>query len=257
MRSLEGTVAWITGAGSGIGRAGALALAGAGANLVLSGRRREPLEETARMLEGRGGGAVVLEPLDVADPGAAEAVAGRICERFGRLDILVNNAGINRPERHWRDVTVDAWREIVEVDLNGAFYCVRAALPQMRAQKDGLIINVASMAGERVGYVSGVPYTAAKHGLVAMNETINLEECHNGIRATALSPGEVATEILDKRPVPVSAGDRARMVQPEDMGEVILFLCRLPRHVCINKMLVTPTWNRGYMGGKDHLPPRD
>ena len=256
MRSLAGAVAWITGAGTGIGRGAALALSDAGMKVVLSGRRPEPLEATAQEIRDKGGEAVA-EPLDVADAGMVRAVVQRIADRFGRLDVLVNNAGVNRLQRHWRDLPDEAWREVVDVNLNGAFYCVSAVLPLMRAQKDGLIINVASMAGKRIGYVSGVPYTAAKHGMVAMSETINLEECHHGIRATALSPGEVATEILDKRPVPVSAEDRARMVQPEDMGEIILFLCRLPKHVCINDMLVTPTWNRAYIGGNDRFPPRD
>ena len=250
MRTIDGMVAWVTGAGSGIGRAGAEALAGAGAKVVLSGRRVDALEKTANSIKEKGGEAVV-------DAQAVAAVAKRIADRFGRLDILVNNAGLNMAKRHWADMDLESWEKIVQVDLNGAFYVVHAALPIMRAQKDGLIINVASMAGKRVGYVSGVPYTAAKHGLVAMNETINFEECHNGIRATALSPGEVATEILDKRPVPVTEEARAKMVQSEDMGEIILFLARQPKHVCINELLVTPTWNRGNFGGPDFFPKRD
>lgn len=256
MRTIDGMVAWVTGAGSGIGRAGAEALAGAGAKVVLSGRRVDALEKTANGIKEKGGEAIV-EALDVADAQAVAAVAKRISDRFGRLDILVNNAGLNMAKRHWADMDLESWEKIVQVDLNGAFYVVHAALPIMRAQKDGLIINVASMAGKRVGYVSGVPYTAAKHGLVAMNETINFEECHNGIRATALSPGEVATEILDKRPVPVTEEARAKMVQSEDMGEIILFLARQPKHVCINELLVTPTWNRGNFGGPDFFPKRD
>src|SRR5690606_27560229 len=103
MRSLEGTVAWITGAGTGSGRSAALALAGAGVQLVLTGRRREPLEETARLADGKGPEALI-EPANVTDAAAVQAIADRIQERFGRLDILVNNAGINRRERHWRDL---------------------------------------------------------------------------------------------------------------------------------------------------------
>src|SRR3546814_20345624 len=111
--------------------------------------------------------------------------------------------------------------------------------------------------GKRCGYGCGVPYSAAKHALVAMNDTINFEECHNGSRSTALSPGEVATEILDRRPVPVSPEARAKLVQPDDMGEIILFLARQPKHVCINELLVTPTWNRSAFGGPDFYPKRD
>ena len=156
MRSIDGMVAWVTGAGSGIGRAGAEALAGAGAKVVLSGRRVDALEATAKAIAGKGGEAVV-EALDVADAQAVAAVAKRIADRFGRLDVLVNNAGLNMAKRHWSDMDLESWERIVQVDLNGAFYVVHAALPIMRAQKDGLIINVASMAGKRVGYVSGVP----------------------------------------------------------------------------------------------------
>jgi NADP-dependent 3-hydroxy acid dehydrogenase YdfG len=117
----------------------------------------------------------------------------------------------------------------------------------MRAQKDGLIIITASMAGRVVGLLSGVAYVAAKHGVVAMSHSINMAECVNGIRSTAVLPGEVATPILDKRPVPVSAEERARMVQSADVGDLIRYIACLPPHVCINEVMITPTWNRGYV----------
>ena len=113
------------------------------------------------------------------------------------------------------------------------------------------------MASQRAGGVSGVAYTAAKTALNALSESINVENCHLGIRACALCPGEVATEILDRRPVPPSPEDRARMVQEEDVGATILFIARMPRHVCLNEIHITPTWNRGYIGAADRDIPRD
>ena len=102
--------------------------------------------------------------------------------------------------------------------------------------------------------MTGPAYSAAKFGLNAMTESINIEEGIHGIRATAVCPGEVATPILDKRPIPVSADDRAKMVQPNDCGELMLFLARLPAHVCINELMITPTWNRGYIAQALTIP---
>jgi len=246
MRDLTGSLAWITGAGTGIGEAGAVKLAEAGCRVVLSGRRIEPLEEVATTIRAAGGEAHV-EPLDVSDREAVFEVAEMIFERHGAVDILLNSAGINIPKRHWPDVSLDDWDAVVQIDLNGAFYCCQSVLPQMRARKDGLIINVSSWAGVHVSFLTGPAYNAAKHGLTAMTESLNMEECIHGIRATALCPGEVSTPIMDKRPVPMSAEDRARMVQPEEMGETVLYLARMPAHVCVNQLVISPTWNRGYV----------
>jgi len=124
----------------------------------------------------------------------------------------------------------------------------------MRRQQGGLIVNVSSMAGKRVSPMTGPAYSAAKFGLNAMTDSINVENCIHGIRATAVCPGEVATPILEKRPVPVSQEDRARMLQPDDLGELMLFLARMPKHVCINEILITPTWNRGLVGAAAAIP---
>jgi len=256
MQSIEGKIAWVTGAGSGIGRAGALALAEAGAIVVISGRRVPQLEDVAARIKAAGGAAEV-EPLDIVDAAAVEAVVERILARHGRLDMLINSAGLNVPARRWRDISNDGWNKVIDVDLNGAFNVSHAAVKVMRKQRDGLIVNVSSMASQRIGGVSGVAYTAAKHALNAMNESINHENCHLGIRACALCPGEVATEILELRPIPVSPEERARMVQEADMGETILFIARMPPHVCLNEIHITPTWNRGYIGAADRAIPRD
>ena len=256
MQSIEGKVAWVTGAGTGIGRAGAIALAGAGATVILSGRRVTQLENVSGRISDMGG-VPDVKPLDIADVEAVNNVADDILERHGRIDILVNSAGLNKPNRRWRDITDESWSTIIEVNLNGAFNVSHAAVKVMRKQRDGLIINVSSMASQRVGGVSGIAYTAAKTALNTMNESINHENCHLGIRACALCPGEVATEILKLRPLPPSAEEQARMVQEEDVGETILFIARMPKHVCLNEIHITPTWNRSYIGAADRVISRD
>lgn len=244
--SLEGKVAWVTGAGSGIGEAAATALAAAGATVVLSGRREAPLEQVRSAIEAKGGRAHV-EAGDMADSARVQAIARAIGDRIGRLDILVNNAGLNVRERAWSELGPAGIDTVLAGNLTTAFYVAAACLPMMRAQKDGILIHTASWAGRFVSPLSGPAYTAAKHGVVAMSHSINMEECVNGIRSTVICPAEVATPILDGRPVPVSAKDRARMLQPEDLGSLILFVASQPKHVCLNEVLISPTWNRGYL----------
>jgi len=253
MRDLTGKTAWVTGAGTGIGEGAALALAAAGMDVVLSGRREAPLRDVASAIAARGGHARIAA-LDVADADAVDAVAADIAEREGRVDLLVNSAGLNVVRRNWKHLSRADWDQVIRVDLDGAFYCCHAVLPMMRAQKDGLIVNISSWAGRHVGALTGPAYSAAKFGMNAFTESLNIEECVHGIRATAVCPGEVATPILDKRPVPVSAADRAHMVQAEDCGELVLFLARLPAHVCINDVTISPTWNRGYVAQARSIP---
>lgn len=245
LETLKDRVAWVTGAGTGIGRAGAEALAACGARVVLSGRNQGTLQETADAIAGAGGESII-EVLDVSDKEAVEAATGRIMNRYGRIDILVNNAGTNVTERYWSMVKPEQWDQVISVDLSGAFYCARSVLPAMRRQKDGLIINISSWAGHFYSLITGPAYTAAKHGLLALNESINMEECVNGIRACAICPAEVWTPIIDKRPDALSDEIKATMLKPEDVGEAILFVARLPKRACINELIISPTWNRAY-----------
>jgi NADP-dependent 3-hydroxy acid dehydrogenase YdfG len=238
---LAGKVAWVTGAGSGIGEAAALRLAEAGAAVVLTGRRREPLEATAAAIVAKGGAATVA-PADVQNAVEVRAVAATLA----RCDILVNNAGLNVPNRTWEQMTTEGTDTVLGVNLNGAFYTSLAVLPIMRAQKDGLLIHTASWAGRFVSKLAGAAYSVAKHGVVAMSESINREEFGHGIRSCCICPGEVATPILDKRPVPVTAEQRARMLQSEDLANAILYVATQPPHVCINEILLSPTHNRSF-----------
>lgn len=244
MRDLTGKVAWVTGAGTGIGEAGAIALAAAGMHVVLSGRREDKLLEVA---ERCGQDKSTVEVLDVARKEDVASVAQRIIDQHGRIDVLVASAGLNPKNRNWHNVELEDWDQVIRVDLDGAFYCCKAVLPTMKEQGDGLIINISSWAGKHVSIVTGPAYTAAKHAMNAMTESLNMEACSFGVRATAVCPGEVATPILDNRPIPVSAEDRAKMVQADDCGDVIRFLAELPSHVCINELTISPTWNRGYV----------
>jgi NADP-dependent 3-hydroxy acid dehydrogenase YdfG len=246
MARLDGKVAWVTGGGSGIGEAAALKLAEEGAAVVLTGRRREPLQAVAARITSAGGRAEV-QPADLMDPKAVQAVAGAIERQFGRCDILVNNAGLNITPRQWAVLTPEGVDELIRGNLSSAFYCVTAVLPMMRARGDGVLIHTASMAGRSVSPLSGPGYTAAKHGVVAMSHTINMEECVNGIRSSVICPGEVATPILDKRPNPVSAEERAKMVQSEDVGDLIRYVACLPPHLVLNEVWITPTQNRSYV----------
>lgn len=245
---LAGKMAWITGAGSGIGEAAALALAAEGASVVLTGRTRAKLETVAARI----GAAASVMPGDMTVAAEVQAIADAIVAQHGRLDILVNNAGLNIAARDWQVLAPPGIDAVISANLNSAFYCVSAVLPTMRAQfqrdgSGGLLIHTASLAGRFITRLSGPAYTAAKHGVVAMSHTINMAECIHNIRSTVVLPGEVATPILDLRPVPVSPEERARMAQPEDVGELVRFIACLPDRVVLNEVMIAPTWNRGFV----------
>jgi NADP-dependent 3-hydroxy acid dehydrogenase YdfG len=246
---LEGKVAWITGGGSGIGLAGAIELVKAGARVVISGRTEKTTREAEKQLKALGDAEGTL--LDVADKKAVAATAAGIEKRHGRIDILVTSAGTNigGGRRNLKNLSLEGWDEVVAINLNGLFYCCHAVIPGMRARKDGLIINISSWAGRYASVLTGPAYNATKRAVIAITESINMEECANGIRATSILPGEVATPILEKRPVPPSKEERARMAQPEDFGRAILFVATMPARSCVNELVLAPTWNRFYLGG--------
>lgn len=250
MKTLSGRIAWITGAGTGIGLAGAQALADAGATLVMSGRRVDVLEAEAAKLRANGA-SVDTAALDVSDSDAVASVAKSILGRHGKVDILVNSAGLNVPTRFWKNQTIPGWNEVIRVNLDGSYYCIAAVLPTMRERKDGLVINISSWSGRFDTYMTGPAYNAAKHAVIAMTAHLNQEECINGIRACAICPAEVATPIMEKRPVKPSAEDMARMLQPDDLGRTIRFVAEMPPHACVNEILISPTWNRIFIGASD------
>jgi NADP-dependent 3-hydroxy acid dehydrogenase YdfG len=250
MAALQGKVAWVTGAGTGIGLAGAQQLAAAGATVIMSGRRADVLESEAASIR-KAGGKAEVEALDVSNAASVQRVVQAILARHGKLDVLVNSAGLNNPQRFWRDQTVESWDQVIRINLDGTFYCTHAVLPSMRERKDGLVINISSWAGKYTSAMVGAAYNGSKHAVVSLTETINMEECINGIRACAICPAEVATPILDRRPIPPSAEERAKMLQPDDLGKTIRWVTEQPAHVCVNEITISPTWNRIYVGGAD------
>jgi NADP-dependent 3-hydroxy acid dehydrogenase YdfG len=247
--ALKGKVAWITGGGSGIGLAGAISLAREGAQVVITGRTKSSLDSGLAEVKKVGSAEAIL--LDVANRDAVTRVAADIEKRHGRIDILVTSAGTNisGAKRNLATMSLDGWDDVVRINLDGLFYCCYAVIPGMRKRKDGLIINISSWAGRYASLLTGPAYNATKRAVIAITESINMEECVNGIRATSILPGEVATPIMAKRPVPPSPERMAEMVQPEDLGETVLYLAKMPPRTCINELIISPTRNRFYMGG--------
>jgi NADP-dependent 3-hydroxy acid dehydrogenase YdfG len=236
----------VTGGGSGIGESGAEHLAADGWIVVVSGRRAAELERVVASIAKKGGQAEALA-LDVSNRADVDKAAAQILAKHGRIDLLVNSAGVNVPKRSWADVEPEGWDKVVNINLNGVMFCMRAVLPAMRKQKDGCIINVASWAGRHVSKMTGPAYTTTKHAVLALTHSFNMDECVNGLRACCLSPGEVATPILKSRPVPPSEAEQAKMLQPEDCGRTIAFVASMPARVCMNEILISPTHNRGFI----------
>lgn len=243
MSSVAGKRVWITGGGSGVGAGSALLLAERGAEVIVSGRRADKLDDVVAQITTKGGKASAVA-VDMGDATAVEQAAAKI----GQVDILLASAGLNVPNRSLDKLGTADWDTVVNVNLNGVYYPIHAVLPQMRARRDGLVMIVSSWAGRHVGRLTGAAYTATKHAVVALSETINCEEGSNGIRSTVIMPGEIATDILKARPTPPSQADMDRMLQVDDLAETVRYVAEMPAHVCVNEILLSPTWNRFYQG---------
>lgn len=243
MGRLDGKVAFITGASSGIGRGAALVLAEEGANVALVARREALLKEVAAEVEARGRRALI-GALDVADDKAVFAFVERVLAEFGRVDVAVLAAGYNTRNRHYIDQSPEGWRQVIDINLSGMYYCISALLPAMRAQGSGTFINISSVAGKRSSLISGPAYSATKFGVDGLTQSINLEERRYGIRGCVIFPGEVNTAILDTRPVPVPAEERARMIQVEDIAEIIRMVACMPQRTAVEEIVVRPTHMR-------------
>jgi NADP-dependent 3-hydroxy acid dehydrogenase YdfG len=240
MPPLAGKIAWITGAGTGIGRATTLALARAGAQVALTGRTLATLEETAALVHADGGTALIAQG-DVTDPEAVAAAHAAVVAELGDPHILVNNAGWNETRRHWKDLTPGSVQRLVAGNLIAPFLVTLAVLPAMRARRDGLLIHIASISATTVFLPSGPVYTAAKYGARAMSQTLNAEEGIHGIRSICINPGEVVTPILDKRPVKPTPEQLATMLQAEDIAAAVLFCATLPPRAVVTDLTIMPT----------------
>lgn len=247
MGTLNGKIAWVTGAGGGIGEASAKALAASGAHVVLSGRRIAELERVTAEIKASGGQAEAAQ-LDVVDAQATQTIADDLIARLGGIDIFMANAGINVPNRAVGAITAVDFAKVVDINLNGVMNGILAVLPHMRDQGAGTLILTSSWAGRHPSRLTGPAYSASKHAVVALSHSINQDEGVNGIRCTALMPGEVATPIMQSRPKPPSAEDLAKMLQADDLGAMVRYIAEAPAHVCINEVLISPTWNRSFVG---------
>jgi NADP-dependent 3-hydroxy acid dehydrogenase YdfG len=242
-------VAWITGGATGIGLAAAEELAARGWHVAVSSRRADNVAEAVKKVAARAGDAakVLGLPLDVAKAADVQAAAAKIVAAWGRIDLLVNSAGINIRARNWPDVSLEGWDQVIGVNLDGLLYCMHAVLPTMRAQKEGTIVNISSWAGKHVSPLTGPAYSASKHAVVALTHSFNMENFRDNLRACCICPAEVATPILKSRPVVPSEEDMARMLQPEDLAAAIVYVAEAPQHVCVNEMVISPTWNRSFL----------
>lgn len=235
---LTGKVAIVTGGGTGIGQAIARRFAAAGANVVITGRRAEKLNETIAAIGGDS--RIRAYAADVANREQVNELVAWTTNQFGQVDILVNNAGVNVVKRRVSELEPAAWDYILQVGATGVFNTVHAVLPQMRARRDGLIILISSLAGVRPAPLGGAAYSAAKHAANAFMQVLSIEEKDNGIRATIIAPGEVNTPLLDDRPVKVSDEHKAQILQPDDVAAAAEFVATLPAHAHVPQLLIKP-----------------
>jgi len=229
----------VTGAGSGVGQAVALALAKEGWRVALVGRRAEALKETVRSA-GPLGGELLVCLCDIRDAQAVEQMGRRVLAEFKEVEVLVNAAGTNAPRRALAELSLADYDEMISTNLNGAYYCVQAFLPQMRARRSGTIVNIVSDAGKQASPKAGPAYVMSKFGLAGLTQSINAEERANGVRACAIFPGDIDTPLLDKRPAPPDSAARTRMMKPEDIADCALLCIRLPSRAIVEEVLVRP-----------------
>lgn len=237
--SLQGKVALVTGGGTGIGQAVAYALATEGCRVAITGRRAEKLDEAVKGYAGSN--TLLSRVVDVADRDAVNTLFEWAAAELGPIDFLVNSAGVNIAKRGIADLAPADWDMLLQVNATGAYNCIVGVLPQMRARKDGVIINISSISGKRAGVLGGVAYNASKFAMTALGTTVGAEEAENGIRVTNIYPGEVATPILEKRPVPVTAEHRARILQPEDVAAAVMMVVSLPPRANVPELIIKPT----------------
>ena len=246
MPRLQDSSVIITGASSGIGAATARLLAAEGASVVLAARRADRLAALREDIEASGGTALVVET-DVTERAQCEALVAQTLEAFGRLDVLVNNAGL-MPLSFVKNVRMEEWQRMVDVNINGVLYCTGAALPHFVEQRGGHIVNVSSVAGRRV-FVGGAVYCATKHAVTAFSEGLRMElGPRYGIRVTCIEPGSVATELTDT----IADEDFQRAMgafevtplESEDIAESVLYALTAPARATVHEILILPTDQR-------------
>lgn len=239
---MSGRLAWVTGGSSGIGFASAKRLAELGWRVAVSGRDLERLQAAARDI---GPGALPVA-VDVTDAAAMRTVAAELVATAGPIDALVANAGANVARRAWGEVSPEDFSRVVEANLVGVFNSIDAVLPTLRGNGGGRVVVISSFAGWHVTPQPGPAYTASKLALSGLVASLNMAEMRNGVTATLLCPGEVATPAMARRDPPPPAAALARMLQPEDVAAAVGYVLQQPDRVAINELVITPAWNGAY-----------
>jgi len=241
--NIEGKVVVITGASSGLGAATARLLSEQGAIVVLAARRAERIESLAAELEGKGGKALAVET-DVSQPDQVKQLVDKAVETYGRIDVLLNNAGI-MPLAPLERLKVDEWDQMIDVNFKGVLNGIAAALPFMQEQKSGHFINVSSVYGHKVGPAAAV-YCATKHAVRALSEGLRQEVKPYNIRTTVISPGAVATELLDHiSEADIHDATRNHVddiaIPADSFARMVAFAISQPEDVDVNEILFRPT----------------
>ena len=244
---LKDQVCIITGGGSGIGRDAALRMAREGAKVVIVGRTESKLDAVKAEVNAIGGTAVSYV-LDVSDYDAVQQMANDVLDNFGKIDMLLNNAGHSSHNRRLLNTTPEEVRSVVDSNLIGTFFCTQAVVPAMLKAESGTIINISSLAAVTPGPFSGFAYGAAKSGIINFTEFLNNDLRNTGIRASVIIPGEVATPILDNRPIPPDDDARTMMVDVAETSEAILLIATLPPRSNIPELVIRPTMHRDMAG---------
>ncbi|MET3935717.1 SDR family NAD(P)-dependent oxidoreductase [Arthrobacter sp. OAP107] len=247
MGLLEGKVAIITGAGTGMGRSTAAQLAAEGASVVLVGRRGEVLDEVAAAITAEGGKAVT-RAADICSKNDVDALVEWVGETLGPVDILVNNAGSASKVLNVRWISQEEWNDVLDVNLNAVYLLTQAVLPGMLARKTGTIITVSSLAAVNPNLLGGAAYGAAKAAVRNFMTYLHNTFRNEGLRAVTILPGETATPILDNRARPPRQEERETMVQPDDVARAIHLVATLPQRTVVQELVIAPTVQRDTSG---------
>ncbi len=234
MTRLLGKKIVVVGGGTGIGRAIARSVTAAGAQVAIGGRRQEPLDETAL------GTSMLTHTIDVGCRQSTNDFFQWANEQLGQIDMLVNAAGINIKTRSMAEMTPEQWDQVMSINATGAYNCMYAVLPAMRARGEGTILNISSIAGKRAIALGGIAYSASKFAMTALGTCVSNEAAPDGVRVTNLYPGEVNTPILENRPTPVDDAHKQRILQPEHVAELVLTILSLPPTVHVPEVVIKP-----------------
>jgi len=239
----ESGVLWVTGGGSGMGRASAVAAARAGWKVAITGRRAAAVQETADQIRSAGGSALEV-PADARDAGSLRAAHERIVAERGPVTGLVLAAGLNTPRRNWNDQSIDEFAAIVDTNLTSVARTVDLVLPGMRSTGFGNIVVVSSRSGWTFSPGAGVAYMSSKTALGALVASLNDQEGRNGVKACHLCPGDVDTDFLDLRPQVPDAEQRSSMLTEHDIARTVMFVLDSPAHVRIDELAISPVGQR-------------